>query len=177
MIRTHVLSAVAAMSLLAGTGAISANAADYSGAYQPNSRYTNDFADDPPDTRYDARPARQDQYRDQDDDSGYRADRGPGRRYGWGNGWGRPGRGIARIEARSSYVSDYGPREEREFRARRSAIEAWKFKVSNIYGPRFAHWRNAIGKSVECDGYRGKLSCTASARPVPGASRWSWYGQ
>jgi|CXWK01.1.fsa_nt_gi hypothetical protein len=173
MIRTHVLSAVAAMSVLAGTGALCANAADYGGAYQPNSRYTNDFADDPADDRYEARPARQYQAEDTDDASTYR----PGRSWGAGNGWGRPGRHIPRIEARSSYVSDYGPREEREFRARRSAIEAWKFKVSNIYGPRFAHWRNAIGKSVECDGYRGKLSCTASARPVPGWSRWSWYGQ
>ncbi len=177
MIRTHVLSAIAAMSVLAGTGALNANAADYSGPYQPNSRYTNEFADDPADQRYEARPARHDQI----DDEEYR----PQRRYGWGNGqgygqgygWNRPGRGLNRIEARSSYASDYGPREEREFRARRSAIEAWKSKVSNMYGPRFAHWRNAIGKSVECDGYRGKISCTASARPVAGASRWSWYGQ
>lgn len=166
MIRSHVLSALAATGLLLGTGVLTVNAADYDGSYQGSysghSRYSQDFADDPADT---ARPSRHHDYEND------RPDVRPAPR------WRHGGRFTERIEARSSYASDYGPRDAREARARRSAIEAWKNKVENIYGRRFANWRFATGKQVSCDTYRGNLSCIASARPVPGSSRWSWYRQ
>ncbi len=174
MIRPHLASAflISAVSLTAAAGA--ANAADYDGQYQPNARYSNDFADDPADAA--DRPTQA--YRPHRDDD----DTGPAygwRRHEWRSHWRGEWRGqyTRTVEATSSYASDYGPPQEREARARFSAIEAWKAKVATLYGPRFAHWRNALGKDSDCQRYRGKITCTVSARPVPGASRWSWYGQ
>lgn len=166
MIRTKLLSAIAASGILLSAGALSAQAADYDDSYPTQSRYSHDFADDPTDDT--VRPVR----RDYDEDAP---------RDGWRRHWSADRYGhhqyTQRVEARSSYRSDYVPFDEREARARFSAIDAWKAKVSNIYGPRFAHWRNAVGKQVDCNSYRGAFTCTVSARPVPGWSRWSWYGQ
>lgn len=117
----------------------------------------------PPEGRADLRFVR-----DRDDDSydDYRSDRRwrPHQRHHDG-----------RIEARASYASDYLPYHVTEWRARRSAIDAWKAKVENIFGPRFAHWRIASDKRVDCDRLRGSVACTVSARPERGEGRWGYW--
>lgn len=88
----------------------------------------------------------------------------------------RPSRGI--VEARGSYATDYLPYHVAEWRARRSAIEAWKLKVENIFGPRFAQWRESSAKRIDCErAGRGAVECSVSARPErsEGGRRWgSW---
>lgn len=88
----------------------------------------------------------------------------------------RPYRGI--VEARGSYAGDYLPYHVAEWHARRSAIEAWRMKVEHIFGPRFAHWREASGKTINCDRVGGSTAeCSVSARPErsEGGGRWgSW---
>lgn len=84
---------------------------------------------------------------------------------------------IGTIEARASYSGDYMPYHVTQWRARRSAIEAWKVKVENIYGPAFAHWRNAENQQVDCRPAGHSVYCIASARPVRGYARWGWYGR
>ncbi len=88
----------------------------------------------------------------------------------------RPYRGI--VAARASYAGDYLPYHMAEWRARRSAIEAWKMKVDGMYGPRFSRWREASDKSVDCERIgRNSVECTVSARPErdEGRNRWgSW---
>ncbi len=61
----------------------------------------------------------------------------------------RPYRGI--VAARASYAGEYLPYHMAEWRARRSAIEAWKLKVDDMYGPRFSRWREASDKSIDCE--------------------------
>lgn len=88
----------------------------------------------------------------------------------------RPERSI--VEARGSYSGGYLPYHAAEWRARRSAIEAWKYKVERIFGSRFAHWRDASNKRINCDrAGRGVIECIASAQPErgEGGRRWgSW---
>lgn len=88
----------------------------------------------------------------------------------------RHGNHIRTIEARASYAGGYMPHHVKEWRARRSAIEAWNEKVANIYGPAFAHWRMAENKQVSCDAGAGTVYCAVSARPVRGYARWGWNG-
>ena len=104
---------------------------------------------------------------DYDEDNGY-AER---RRGHWG------GHHIHRIEARASYAGDYAPYYVKEWRAKRSAIEAWKTKVANRFGQQFSNWRAATDKQVNCDGGAGTIYCTVSARLAQGWSRWGWYGE
>jgi hypothetical protein len=51
--------------------------------------------------------------------------------------------------------------------ARRAAIQGWRSKVADRFGPEFSQWRIAAGKHVDCrpDRHDG-LICTASAQPV-----------
>jgi hypothetical protein len=107
------------------------------------------------------------------DDDGAATARYRGSRHG---GWGGQ-HYIRRVEARASYASDYLPGSVKEWRARRSAIDAWKSKVANIYGESYAHWRMATEKQVDCDGAAGSVYCTVSARPARGWSGWGGYGR
>lgn len=88
----------------------------------------------------------------------------------------RPHRGI--VAARGSTAGDHLPYHMAEWRARRSAIEAWRMKVDGIYGPRFSKWRQASNKSIDCERIgRSSVECTVSARPErdEGRNRWgSW---
>jgi hypothetical protein len=83
--------------------------------------------------------------------------------------------GLPRIEVRASAPDRSIPYEVREHDARRAAIQAWRGKVGDQFGPQFAHWRAAIGKRVDChpDSREG-LVCIAGAQPVRGFNR---YGQ
>lgn len=85
----------------------------------------------------------------------------------------RPYRGI--VAARGSYATDYLPYHMAEWRARRSAIEAWKMKVEGLYGPRFTKWREASDKTIDCERIsRGGVECTVSARPERDEGRHRW---
>jgi hypothetical protein len=90
----------------------------------------------------------------------------------------RPYRGI--VAARGSYAGEYLPYHMTEWHARRSAIEAWRMKVDGMYGPRFAKWRDASNKSIDCERIgRSSVECTVSARPERGEGRnrwgsWNW---
>lgn len=87
-------------------------------------------------------------------------------RHEWRGDWreGRPYRGI--VEAQASYASNDVPYQVAEWRARRSAIDAWSIKVERMFGPRFAHWRAASDKSLSCDRVsRNAVACSVSARP------------
>ena len=84
-------------------------------------------------------------------------------------------RHVHRVEARASYASDYLPGYVKEWRARRSAIEAWKSKVETEYGYRYANWRAATDKRVNCEGGMGSIYCTVSARPEPTGWSVGWY--
>lgn len=99
----------------------------------------------------------------------YEAERRPGN---WNPH--RPYRGI--VAARGSHGGDYHlPYHMAEWRARRSAIEAWTMKVDNMYGPRFSHWRDASDKSIDCERLnRGVVECAVSARPERGEGRHRW---
>lgn len=103
------------------------------------------------------------------------AEYGASRNYAYNtNDWHGPGY-VGRVEARASYGGGgYLPHYVKEERARTAAIGNWKAKVANIYGERFAHWRTAEGKWVNCNGAAGTVSCTASAKPMRAWSRWGW---
>lgn len=162
MTRTIFLSALTAAALIASAaGSVSVNAADLSLSHRTyNANRDGTYNDD--------KPAPRQFDRDYDeDDSNFE------RRRHRGDGWGRH-HDLRRVEARASYVSDYLPYYVREWRAKSSAIDAWKSKVSHLYGERFAHWRMATGQQVSCDAAAGSVYCTVSARPARGGSRWSW---
>lgn len=85
----------------------------------------------------------------------------------------RPYRGI--VAARGSYAGEYLPYHMAEWRARRSAIEAWTMKVDGIYGPRFSKWRQASDKSIDCERVgRAAVECAVSARPERDEGRHRW---
>ncbi len=79
---------------------------------------------------------------------------------------------LPRVEVQSSAPDDsilYGVREHD---ARRAAIEGWRGKVADRYGPEFSQWRVAIDKHVDCHpDRRDGIVCTASAQPVRGFDR------
>ncbi|MGQ0456727.1 MAG: hypothetical protein ACT4OU_06665 [Hyphomicrobium sp.] len=154
---------VFAVALAAG----SANAADYSDyAPRTSERYDSRFA--VPAERGDRNPRVSDDF-DEDDDGRARHVRRPGD-FDGDRRWGDP-YALPRIEARASQVGGYLPRYEKEARARRNAIDAWRDKAEDRYGRRFAHWRAAADKWIDCQPIRGGVACTASARPVRG---WGW---
>lgn len=105
-----------------------------------------------------------------DDDLG-RYDARDDRRHG-GRQFARP----HRVSASASYSNDYLPYFVKERRAGWAAISAWNRKVENRFGNRFANWRSAEGKRINCEGAAGSVYCTASAVPARGWSRWGWYG-
>lgn len=92
------------------------------------------------------------------------------RRHG---GWNRPV--IRTVTAQGSYASDYLPFHVKQWRARQTAIGAWKNKVANIYGVRFSNFRVAQNKRVNCDAGAGSVYCTVSARPARGFG-YGWGG-
>jgi hypothetical protein len=164
----------------------------------PNAAPTQDSDDSasvgPPPENRDAGPSYRDDTRrgadpDADDDSEDQAegpppqDEGPAARDGRepypGHAVGPPPGGYAvglpRIEVRATAPDKSIPYEVREHDARRAAIQAWRGKVANQFGPQFAHWRLAIGKRVDChpDSREG-LVCIAGAQPARGFDR---YGQ
>ncbi|MEQ1716039.1 MAG: hypothetical protein ABL907_08665 [Hyphomicrobium sp.] len=159
MSRSILFSAVALLSALAALPATSATAADLvldRGDYRARSDH-----------------APRQVERDYDEDNHQ------GRRRGgdWRGQWGSQHH-IRRVEARASYASDYLPGSVKEWRARRSAIEAWSAKVASIYGESFAHWRGASDKQVACDGGAGSVYCIVSARPARGwQNGWSRWGR
>lgn len=163
MNRTSILSAVAAVAFVStGASTTSVSAAELSNSHRAyNSRRDYNYSYE--------KPAPRNVEQDYNDgDAGYE------RRRRHGDGWGGH-HDIRRVEARASYASDYLPYHVREWRAKSSAIDAWKSKVANMYGERFARWRMASDKQVNCDAGAGSVYCTVSARPVRGKSRWSWY--
>jgi hypothetical protein len=167
MTRTTFVSAIAALSLISvGVSIPSVSATELSGSHRNyNANRDYNYSDDKPAPR----PAVRDHV-----DRDYDKDDTNNERRRHGDGWGGY-RHLRRVEARASYASDYLPYHVREWRAKRSAIEAWKFKVSNLYGERFARWRMATEKQVSCNAGAGSVHCTVSARPERGVSRWSWY--
>ncbi len=167
MTRTKLVSAFAAVALISTVAGIaSVSAADISGSHRNyNSKRDYDYSYDKPAPR----PAPRHVESDDDADNTYSQ-----RRRHRGEGWGGQ-HYLRRVEARASYVSDYLPYHVREWRAKSSAIDAWKSKVTNLYGEHFARWRMATDKQVNCDAAAGSVYCTVSARPVRGGSRWSWY--
>ena len=167
--RTFLMTATAAL-FAAGCGATAVSAADYDGVYR-NSAYRSAYQSRDADVTPAARRHVPDDF-DEDNDHSYSRHRD---RKGWGDTWqGYGHHNVQRVEARASYASDYLPFYVKEWRAKRSAIEAWKAKVSNRYGEQFAHWRIANNTQVNCDAGAGSVYCTVSARPVAGGTRWGW---
>lgn len=161
MNRTTLTTALAALTVIGGAALTSATAADFDGDSRTYGGYERGYP----------QPANQD-YRRRVPDNFDEDDDGRGRRHG---GWNRPGH-IHRVDARASYASDYLPYHVKEWRARHSAIDAWKWKVTNQFGEPFAHWRTAEDKRVDCDAGAGTITCTVSARPVRGGPGWGWSG-
>ncbi|SFV39128.1 hypothetical protein [Hyphomicrobium facile] len=86
-------------------------------------------------------------------------------------------RELSRVEVRASAPDSNVPYEIREHDARSAAIEAWRSKVADRFGPEFAHWRTAADKHVDCtpDAREG-LVCIASGVPVRGFDRYGrWH--
>jgi hypothetical protein len=86
-------------------------------------------------------------------------------------------RGLPRVEVRASAPDSNVPYEIREHDARSAAIQAWRSKVADRFGPEFAHWRTAADKHVDCrpDAREG-LVCIASGLPMRGFDRYGrWH--
>jgi hypothetical protein len=86
-----------------------------------------------------------------------------------------PPRGFAetrQIEATASAPDRSVPYSVREQDARRAAIEAWRSKAAERFGPEFSHWRMAERRHVDCVRDRGDDAvCTVSGVPVRGDAR------
>jgi hypothetical protein len=79
---------------------------------------------------------------------------------------------LPRIEVQASAPDDGVPYPVRERDARRAAIEGWRAKVSDRYGPEFSQWRIAGDKHLDCHpDRRDGITCIASAQPVRGFDR------
>lgn len=86
---------------------------------------------------------------------------GPPARDGYGE--------LPSVQVQAVAPDDGVPFEVRERDARRAAIEGWRSKVADRFGPEFSHWRVAIGKRVDCHpDRRDGLVCVASAQPARG---------
>jgi hypothetical protein len=76
------------------------------------------------------------------------------------------------VEATASAPDRSIPYDVRMHDAHRAAIEAWRSKVAERFGPEFSHWRMAANKRVDCRPERyDEVSCTASGVPVHGYGR------
>ncbi|MBS0233679.1 MAG: hypothetical protein JSR99_09350 [Proteobacteria bacterium] len=83
------------------------------------------------------------------------------------------GGGLPRVEVQAAAPDDGVPYAVREHDARRAAIDGWRGKVSDQYGPEFSHWGLAAGKHVDCHpDRRDGIICTASGQPVRGFDRY-----
>ncbi len=79
---------------------------------------------------------------------------------------------LPRIEVQAAAPDDGVPYSVRKRDAHRAAIQGWRSKVADRYGPEFSHWRIAVGKRVDCHpDRRDGIICTASAQPVRGFDR------
>lgn len=79
---------------------------------------------------------------------------------------------MPRVEVQASAPDDGVPLSVRQDDARRAAIQGWRSKVADRYGPEFSEWRSAAGKNVDCRrDRRNGVICTASAQPVRGFDR------
>jgi hypothetical protein len=87
-----------------------------------------------------------------------------------------PPRGFAeirRVEATANAPDRSVPYNVREQDARRAAIEAWRNKAAERFGPEFSHWRMAERRHVDCVRDRGDDAvCTVSGVPVRGDGRF-----
>lgn len=86
---------------------------------------------------------------------------------------------MPRIEVQASAPDDGVPLSVRQDDARRAAIQGWRSKVADRYGPEFSEWRSAVGKNVDCHkDRRNGVICIASAQPVRGFDRSNpWAAQ
>lgn len=76
---------------------------------------------------------------------------------------------IRRIEATASAPDRSVPYNVREQDARRAAIEAWRSKAAERFGPEFSRWRMAERRHVDCVRDRGDDAvCTVSGVPTRG---------
>jgi len=79
---------------------------------------------------------------------------------------------LPRIEVQAAAPSDGVPYAVLEHDARRAAIQGWRTKVADRYGPEFSQWRIAMDKHVDCHpDRRDGIVCVASAQPVRGSDR------
>jgi hypothetical protein len=79
---------------------------------------------------------------------------------------------LPRIEVQAAAPDDGVPYPVREHDARRAAIQGWRSKVGDRYGPEFSQWRTAMGKHVDCHpDRRDGIVCIASGQPVRGYDR------
>jgi hypothetical protein len=82
------------------------------------------------------------------------------------------GSDLPRIEVQAAAPDDGLPYSVREHDAHRAAIQGWRSKVADRYGPDYSQWRIAIEKHVDCHpDRRDGVICTASGRPVRGFDR------
>lgn len=76
------------------------------------------------------------------------------------------------VEATASAPDRSVPYAVREQDARRAAIEAWRSKAADRFGPEFSQWRMASHRHVDCVRERGDdATCTASGIPIRGDGR------
>jgi hypothetical protein len=81
-------------------------------------------------------------------------------------------RELSLVEATASAPDRSIPYDVRKHDARRAAIEAWRSKVAEQYGPEFSRWRMAARKRVDCRPERGDdVVCSVSGVPVRGQGR------
>ena len=65
------------------------------------------------------------------------------------------------------------PYDVRAHDARRAAIEAWRSKAAERFGPGFSQWRMAAHRHVDCrPERRDDVVCTVSGEPVQGYGRF-----
>jgi hypothetical protein len=78
-----------------------------------------------------------------------------------------------RIEATASAPDRSVPYSVREQDARRAAIDAWRAKAAERFGPEFSHWRMAERRHIDCVRERGDDAvCTVTGVPTRGDARF-----
>jgi hypothetical protein len=76
------------------------------------------------------------------------------------------------VEATASAPDRSIPYDVRKHDARRAAIESWRSKVADRFGPAFSRWRMAGHRKVDCRTDRGgDAICTVSGVPARGYGR------